>query len=249
MNLSYIFVSNLQFIAASIPNHSPYKLIELINYGAFIGICWTEWNGRITVASLSRICLALGREDHLVWIKIKKNDCHAIWLATICHEDDVRTDYRVDAERVQARQPSIRAPFFFLSRSVNIIVKRKSFMKLVDDRDNCASLCESLNLNLRWKKRKKRKKERKKRPKKNDEPDDPDVRINYANVYERLSGTRWLFRLGNIYIGYCVNTRLREVNLFFSFFKGRILFRIFQPISWSKVEPSKTCRASFELSI
>lgn len=110
---------------------------------------------------LSTICLALGREDHLVWIKIKKNDCHAIWLATICHEDDVRTDYRVDAERVQARQPSIRAPFFFHSRSVNIIVKRKSFVKLVDDRDNCASLCESLNLNLRWKKRKKRKKERK----------------------------------------------------------------------------------------
>lgn len=64
---------------------------------------------------------------------------------------------------------------------------------------------------------------RKKRPKKNDEPDDPDVRINYANVNERLSGTRWLFRLGNIYIGYCVDTRLREVNLFFSFFKGRIL--------------------------
>lgn len=64
---------------------------------------------------------------------------------------------------------------------------------------------------------------RKKRPKKNDEPDDPDVRINYANVYERLSGTRWLFRLGNIYIGYCVDTRLREVNLFFSFFKERIL--------------------------
>lgn len=36
INLSYIFLSNLQFIAASIPNHSPYKLIELINYGAFI---------------------------------------------------------------------------------------------------------------------------------------------------------------------------------------------------------------------
>lgn len=54
-----------------------------------------------------------------------------------------------------------------------------------------------------------------------DEPDDPDVRINYANVYERLSGTRSLFRLGNIYIGYYVDTHLRKENFFFSFFKGR----------------------------
>ena len=55
---------------------------------------------------------------------------------------------------MRARQPSIRVPFFFLPRTVNVIVKRKSFVKLVDDRDNCASLRESLNLNLRcWKKK------------------------------------------------------------------------------------------------
>lgn len=141
----------------------------------------------------------LSRGSSLVWIKIKKNDCRdsARQWSAICHEDDVRTDYGEAVERMRARQPSIRVPFFFLPRTVNVIVKRKSFVKLVDDRDNCASLRESLaesESSLLEKERK--------RISWMTKPDDPDVRINYANVYERLSGTRSLFRLGNIYIGY-----------------------------------------------
>lgn len=139
----------------------------------------------------------LSRGSSLVWIKIKKNDCHAIRLATIRNLSRGWTDYGEAVERVRARQSSIRVPFFFLPRTVNVIVKRKSFVKLVDDRDNCASLRESLaesESSLLEKERK--------RISWMTKPDDPDVRINYANVYERLSGTRSLFRLGNIYIGY-----------------------------------------------
>lgn len=164
------------------------------------------------------------------WIEIK-NDCHATWLATIRNlSRGWRSNGFTELNACKPRQLSVRVDSFsFHVRAVNTIVKRKSFVKLVDDRDNCAS--ESwveLNPNLRWKKKK-----RKKRLKIScDEPDSPDVRINYANVHERLSGIRSLFRLGNIYI----DTHLRKMNFVFLVFSNNHAF----------VE-GKNCKASLEL--